>query len=398
MFALTIGLREASRSIGLSESELLAKCRNIGIPVYCCAPSSIAIWKFRSVTDDPRFSLLRRMAAQVAGSIDRELPGKRFTVKVLSPTLVDSELFFQLSNKNIEALLYTGRVKSRVFAHAHAVAEDGLLSRIEPGEPTAEEIGLLPSKSIPFIRSEPGMRFGGGYCDEFYGMAALKVQPQGLSDLREVTFLFKDVLLERKEFLENRQVLEPSQVEDILRVFPELRQSIGCDNNTNQLPGELIAMLSASIKAWSMTQPGETLKSQVAWIRTILAGKKEPSLSRDIIDKTFTLCAHGYDYSPSEPMHEWVPDPSRKPIVLVVQDNEELSAQIRRSGLLILVDSWLKHFKEQNLWDDENKKPNGKAIKAAADKAVDFLEAYTSRTVARNMRPVLAATRPWQDN
>jgi hypothetical protein len=96
-------------------------------------------------------------------------------------------------------------------------------------------------------------------------------------------------------------------------------------------------------------------------------------------------------------MHEWVSDPSRKPELLVVQEHEKLEKQIRRSGLLILVDAWLKFFKDQNLWDDENKKSDRKAIKAAADKALAFLEAYTSRTVARSMRPVLAATRPWQD-
>ena len=97
-------------------------------------------------------------------------------------------------------------------------------------------------------------------------------------------------------------------------------------------------------------------------------------------------------------MHKWVPDPSRKPVLLVVQENEQLEKQIRRSGLLILVDAWLKCFQNQDLWDDMNKKADKKAIKAAADDAVAILEAYTSHTVARSMRPVLRATQPWQDN
>lgn len=397
MFALTISLSEASRSTGLSERELLDKCRHIGIPIYCCAPSSIDIWRFRSITDDPSFSLLGRIVAQEVGP-GRKLTCKRFSVKALSPTLVDSAVFFQLSSKDIEALLYIGLVKSRGFDHVHSVAEDGRISRIEPDEPTAEEIALLSSKSMAFIRSGPDTPFGFGYCDEFYGLADHNVQPQGLDDLREVAFSLEDVLLERKEFLARRQVLEPTQVEDILRVFPELSESIGSDNNTNQMPGSLVEILGTSIKAWKMTAPGLTLNSQILWIKATLAGKADSCLSKEIIDKSFTLCAYCYDYVADVPMHEWVPDPSRKPDLLVVQDNQQLEGQIRRSGLCILVDSWLKYFKDQNLWDDENKKPNRKATKAAADKAAAFLEAYISRTVARSMRPVLAATRPWQDN
>lgn len=398
MVALTIGLGEASRLIGLSERELLEKCQSIGLPVYCRAPSSVGIWRFRSITDDPRFSVLGRIAAQVTGFAERENPRKRSTEEELPPTLVESQVFFRLSDKNIGALLCTGLEKSRGFDCAYSFARDGHLSQIEPGEPTAEEIALLSRRTAPYLRLGSEIPFQGGYCRELYGLVELNVRPQGIRDVREVELTLEDTFFERREFLENRQELEPTQIEDILRVFPELSSSISSDGATNQLPESLVQILGACIKAWKMTDPGSTLKTNIAWIKSTLTAKSDSSLSEEVIGKAFTLCAHGYDYTPGMQMHEWVPDPSRKPELLVVQENEQLEKQIRRSGLLILVDAWLKCFLDQDLWDDMNKKPDRKAIKAAADDAVAILEAYTSRTVARSMRPVLSATQPWQDN
>jgi hypothetical protein len=333
----------------------------------------------------------------VTGVADRETPRKRSTAKELPPTLVESQVFFKLSDKNIEALLYTGLEMSRGFGSAYSIDRNGRLSKIEPGDPTYEEIGLLSRRATPYLRPGSETPFQGGYCREFYGLVEFNVRPQGIGDVREVELTLENIFFERREFLENRQELESTQIEDILRVFPELSNSIGSGDATNQLPEGLKQILGACIKAWKMTEPESTLKSNIEWIKSTLSAQSDSPLSEEVIDKAFTLCAHGYDYTPGMQMHEWVSDPSRKPELLVVQEHEKLEKQIRRSGLLILVDAWLKFFKDQNLWDDENKKSDRKAIKAAADKALAFLEAYTSRTVARSMRPVLAATRPWQD-
>ena len=279
MFALTISLSEASRSIGLSETELLVKCRNIGMSIYCCPPPSVDIWRFRSITDDHRFGLVGRIVAKEVGPKGGERPGKRFTVEALPPTFVDSAVFFQLSKKDIETLLYTGLVKSRGFAAAYIATEDNCFSLIETGEPNADEIGLLPRKSMVWGRSGPDLPFEGGYCDEFYGMAKSNTTPSGLDDLTDISFLLGDALLERKEFLGRRQLLEPRQTEDILRVFPELSESIGSDNTANPMPKSLVDLLGTCIKAWSMTEPGSTLKSKSAWIKDALAAKSESSLS-----------------------------------------------------------------------------------------------------------------------
>ena len=63
----------------------------------------------------------------------------------------------------------------------------------------------------------------------------------------------------------------------------------------------------------------------------------------------------------------------------------------------MLVDAWIQHYQEADLWDDSNKKPDNKKYKVVEERAKALLESYLSDKLARHMLLILKETRPWQD-
>lgn len=393
-----MGLREAAIQNGDNERDFLLKCKDIQLPLYFSPRSSFGVWELKSISNDPAYSSLGQLLAQELGPVrGPRAQWRRYTEKELPLVRIESQCFFKLTSKHVDEILQKGAVRTEGFTELYELREQGMAQRMlaRPSEADASQIQdrvKWPKTSIASTFQDIN------YSKVFYLVTSME------SGLREpcsetpITLGYSDIYIERSQYLKFKDCAVESDAELIFRIFPELEGSIGADNATNQMPEQLVAILAICIRAWMACREGESLKSVYNWIKTTLEKEEGMSFPEGVKSSVCTLCAHSYEYSKGDITYEISSDTRREGRSLSKLRGKEIGEQIRESGILVLIDAWISFFKDEELWDDDNKKPDVGKAKTAAGKAGEFMERYISARCVRLMLPTLKSTKPWQDN
>lgn len=392
-----ISLISASDRISISHTELLRKCQEESLPVYFSPPSSLNIWALKTLSDDPVYSLWARVSDIPSQTLYTRSPlRKRYIDVGLPPTVLHTSCYFKLKDAEITGLLQKGSIKTSGFTQLYQL--DG--RNMKPGGtalPSDKELALFEKVRSETKRAKKLTPLSIGYKQEFYGLAPTEIKPAEPRDLPEIAISYEDLWIERDQFSQIIDKCAPSNDNIILEIFPELKDALDADSCQNQLPLKLTAVLSACIRAWKRCQPDLPLRSEAEWVKKTLGQQPEIKFGKETLDKICTLYTSDFDYTQGDQSHRVLPDPSRSGSRLIKSAKSPLSEEIRKSGLLVLVDAWIQHYQEADLWDDSNKKPDNKKYKVVEERAKALLESYLSDKLARHMLLILKETRPWQD-
>lgn len=391
-----ISLKSASERVGLNSTEFLRKCQEIALPAYYSPPSSLSVWEFKTITDDPSQGLFARISGLPGPNVHNPLR-KRYLELDLPPRVLKPNCYFRLGDREITGLLQKGTIESKGFTHCHQL--DGRVMK-PAGEdfPRTEELALFDKHySKARLAKKPPLPFSISYCNEFYGLTPTERKPSEREDLSLIAIGYEYLWIERNHFAQLIEKFEPSDAEIILEVFPELKDAIDADNCLNQIPHKMVSVLAICIRAWKKCQPGQPLRSEAAWAKETLDLQPDMTFSKETLDKICTLFTTDFNYTQGDQSHQALADPSRPGSKLFKKADLPLAPEVRKSGLLVLVDAWTKNYKDADLWDDSNKKPDNKKCRAIEEAARAFLEAYLTGKLARHMLLILKETKPWQD-
>lgn len=398
MEAPLINLISASDLIGINHTELLRKCQEAPLPIYYSPPSSLKVWEFKSISDDPAHSFWAKVSPLSSQTLYSRSPiRKRYQYIDLPPRTLNHNCYFNLGDAEITGLLQKGSIETSGFNQFYQL--DGRI--MKPGGqpfPSEEELVQFEKQKTKSRQPTKLTPLSIGYKQEFYGLAPTELKPTKRKDLPPIAINYDEIWIERDKLAQFRHTFTPSAATIILEVFPELKGAIDADNCQNQIPSKLAAVLSVCIQAWKRCQPGLTLKSEAEWVKSTLRQQPDIKFGNETLAKICTLYTTGFEYSLGDQSHLALTEPSRAGSSLIKAGNLPLSSEIRKSGLLVLVGAWIEHYQKADLWDDSNKKPDATKGKAIRERANAFLEAYLTGKLARHMLLILQETTPWQDN